>query len=181
MLTKIGRQNDFRKGEIMQEQQFDFNRGAVKPIQCLSDGWAMLKGTGQYGNFLGVLIIGFLIIIVGSCIPLSPLMPPMICGIYLCLLAMMNRQPFNLNTLFKGFDFFGQSFLASLVLTIPILILSIVMQIGLGGLSAVTDTLKENKNPKPEEIFPILFGVLGFVFGIYLLIIAVALILGTLT
>ena len=163
----------------MHQQQFDFKRGAIKPIQCLSDGYEMLKG--NYGNFLGVLIIGFLIIIVGSCIPLSPLLPPMICGIYLCLLAMMNRQPFNLSTLFKGFDFFGQSFLASLVLTIPIFVLSIVMQIGLGGISAVTDTLKENKNPKLEEIFPILFGVLGFVFGIYLLIIVVALILGTLT
>ncbi|MDQ3133139.1 MAG: TonB family protein [Acidobacteriota bacterium] len=165
----------------MQQQQFDFNRGAIKPIQCLSDGWAMLKGTGQYGNFLGVLIIGFLIIIVGSCIPLSPLLPPMICGIYLCLFAMMNRQPFNSSTLFRGFDFFGQSFLASLVLTIPIFVLSFVMQIGLGGISAVTETLKENKNPKPEEIFPILFGVFGFVFGVYLLILVVAFILGTLT
>jgi len=69
------RQNIFRKGEIMQEQ-FNFNRGAVKPIQCLSDGYEMLKG--NYGSFLGVLIVGFLIIIVGSCIPLSPLLPPMI-------------------------------------------------------------------------------------------------------
>jgi TonB family protein len=55
------------------------------------------------------------------------------------------------------------------------------MQIGLGGLSAVADTLKENKTPKPEEIIPILVGVFGFVFGIYLLIIVVALVLGTLT
>jgi uncharacterized membrane protein len=94
----------------------EFNRRAINPIQCLSDGYEMLKG--NYGNFLGVLIIGFLIIIVGSCIPLSPLLPPMICGIYLCLLAMMNRQPFNSSTLFKGFEFFGPSFVASLVVTI---------------------------------------------------------------
>ena len=157
----------------------EFNRRAINPIQCLSDGYEMLKG--NYGNFLGVLIIGFLIIIVGSCIPLSPLLPPMICGIYLCLLAMMNRQPFNSSTLFKGFEFFGPSFVASLVVTIPIFVLSFVMQIGLGGLSAVADTLKENKNPNPEEIIPILVAVFGFVFGIYLLIIVVALVLGTLT
>jgi len=161
-------------------QQFEFNRGAVRPIQCLSDGWAMLKETGQYGSFLGVLIIAFLIILVGACIPLSPLMPPMICGIYLCLFAMMNRQPFNSSTLFKGFDFFGQSFLASLVATIPIFVLSIVMQIGLGGMSAVVDTLKVEKNPKPEDILPVVFGFLGFIFVMYLLIIVVALILGTL-
>ena len=106
------------------QQQFEFNRGAVRPIQCLSDGWAMLKETGQYGSFLGVLIIAFLVILVGACIPLSPLMAPMICGIYLCLFAMMSRQPFNSSTLFKGFDFFGQSFLASLVATIPIFVLT---------------------------------------------------------
>lgn len=163
----------------MQQQQFEFNRGAVKPIQCLSDGYEMLKG--NYGSFLGVLIIGFLVIIAGSCIPLSPLMPPMMCGIYLCMFAMMNRQPFDSDTLFKGFEFFGQSFLASLFLTIPIFVLSFVMQIGLGGLSAVTNTLKETKNPKPEEIFPILIGVFGFIFAMYLLILAVALILGTIT
>jgi uncharacterized membrane protein len=93
--------------------------------------------------FFGVLIIGGLIIVAGSCIPLSPLLPPMICGIYLCLFSMMNRQPFNSSTLFKGFDFFGQSFLASLVVTISIFVLSSVMQIGLGGLNAVTETLKE--------------------------------------
>ncbi|MBA3633283.1 MAG: TonB family protein [Acidobacteria bacterium] len=161
------------------QQQFDFNRGAIRPIQCLSDGWEMLKG--QYGTFLGVLIIGFLIILVGACIPLSPLLPPMICGIYLCLFAMMHRQPFNSSTLFKGFNFFGQSFLASLVVTIPIFVLSIVMQIGLGGLGAVVDTLKVEKNPKPEDVLPILFGILGFLAGMYLLIVAVALVLGTLT
>ena len=163
------------------QQQSEFNRGAVSPIQCLSDAWAMLRETGQYGNFLGVLIIAGLIMLVGACIPLSPLMPPMICGVYLCLFAMMRRQPFNSSTLFKGFDFFGQSFLASLVTTIPIFVLSFVMQIGLGGMSAVVDTLKDNKNPKPEDVLPIVFGFIGFLFGMYLLILGVALILGTIT
>ncbi len=161
------------------QQQSDFNRGAVRPIQCLSDGYAMLKG--QYGAFLGVMIVGFLIMIVGACIPLSPLLPPMICGLYLCMFAVMHRQPFNTGTLFKGFEFFGQSFLASLVVTIPIFVLSFIMQIGLGGLSGVVEALKVNKNPRPEDIFPILFGFFGFIFVMYLVIVAVALILGTLT
>lgn len=160
-------------------EQFNFNRGAISPIQCLNDGCEMLKG--QYGAFLGVMIVGFLIMLVGACIPLAPLVPPMICGLYLCLFAMMNRQPFNTGTLFKGFEFFGQSFVASLVLSIPIFVLSIIMQIGLGGMSAVVDALKVNKNPRPEDIFPVLFGFFGFILGMYLLIIVVALILGMLT
>jgi tellurite resistance protein TehA-like permease len=55
------------------------------------------------------------------------------------------------------------------------------MQIGIGSLGAVAETLEKNKNPRPEDIVPILVGVFGFVFGIYLLIIVVALVLGTLT
>ncbi len=157
----------------------EFNRRAINPIQCLSDGYEMLKGS--YGSFLSVLIVAGLIIIVGSCIPLAPLLPPMICGIYLCLFAAMNRQPFNTGTLFKGFDFFGQSFLASLVTTIPIFVLSFVMQIGLGGVSAIVDTMKAKKDPQPEDVIPILVGVFGFLFGMYLLIISVAIVLGTLT
>src|SRR5688500_17147236 len=98
------------------QEQFSFNRGAVKPIQCLSDAWEMIKG--QYGAFLGVLIVAGLIMIVSACIPLTSLMPPMICGLYLCLFAIMNRQPFNTSTLFKGFEFFGPSFVASLVMTV---------------------------------------------------------------
>lgn len=167
------------KKEFMHQQPTVFNRGAIRPIQCLSDGHEMLKG--NYGNFLGVLIVGFFIMLLGSCIPLAPLMPPMICGIYLCLLAMMNRQPFNSSTLFKGFDFFGPSFVASLVLTIPILVLTLVMQIGLGGLGAITDMLKENKSSAPEEIIPAVVGIFGFIFGIYALIIIVALVIGMLT
>ncbi len=157
------------------QQQYDFNRGAIRPIQCLSDACEMLKG--QYGAFLGVLIIGLLLMIVGACIPL---VPPMICGVYLCLFAIMHRQPFNSSTLFKGFDFFGQSFLASLVMTIPIFVLLIVMQLGFGGLSVVIETLKVEKNPKPEDVLPILFGLFGFLVGMYVLIVAVALVLGTL-
>lgn len=157
----------------------EFNRRAINPIQCLSDGYAMLKGS--YGAFLGVLIIAGLIMIVGSCIPLAPLLPPMICGIYLCLFAMMNRQPFDSGTLFKGFDFFGQSFLASLVTTIPIFVLLFVMQIGLGGVGAIVDTMKTKKDPQTEDVIPILVGFFGFLFGMYLVIITVALVLGTLT
>lgn len=165
----------------MQQQQFEFNRGAISPIQCLSDGWAMLRETGQYGSFLGILVIAGLVMIVGACIPLSPLMPPMICGLYLCMFAMMQRQRFDSSTLFKGFEFFGQSFIASLVVTIPIFVVSFIMQIGLGGMGAIVETLDKNKDPKPEEILPVVFGMFGFIFGMYLLLFVVAIILGTLT
>jgi hypothetical protein len=50
-LTNTQRQNHLAGKEKIMQEQFNFNRGAVKPIQCLSDGWEMLKG--QYVAFLG--------------------------------------------------------------------------------------------------------------------------------
>jgi uncharacterized membrane protein len=160
------------------QNSLDFNRGAIRPIQCLSDGYVMLKG--NYGSFLGVLIVGGLIILVSACIPLSPLLPPVMCGIYLCLFAIMRGEKFNTNTLFKGFNFFGQSFLASLVFSVPMFILSIIMQFGIGGLNVLVENLELEKNPPVEEVLPVLYGFFGFIFGMVLLILVVSMILGIL-
>lgn len=158
------------------QDNLDFNRGAVRPIQCLSDGYTLLKG--NYGGFLGVLIIGYLIIIVSAFIPLTPLMPPIICGLYLCLFAMMRREHFSTSTLFQGFNFFGQSFLASLFVTIPMFCLSILMQVGIVGFSAYIETLNLGENPPVEKVLPILYSFFGFIFGFLILFVVVAFILG---
>lgn len=164
-------------------EQYSFNRGAIKPIQCLSDACAMLKG--NYGAFLGVLIVGILIIVAGSCIPLAPLMPPMMCGLYMCLFAMMNRQQFNTSTLFKGFDFFGQSFLASLVVTLPMMVLSVIIQVGIqvgmGGISVFVDKMKQNETARPEDVLPLVIVFFSVVGLMYFVLIAAAIILGMLT
>lgn len=158
------------------QNNFDFNRGAVNPIQCLSDGYELLKG--NYGKFLGILIIGYLIIIVCSFIPLTPLMPPIICGFYLCLFAMIRHEHFSSSTLFKGFDFFGQSFLASLFVTVPMFILSFLLQIGIYIFAAYVETLNLSENTPVEEVLPILYGFLGLISGSLILFIVVAFILG---
>ncbi|NNE98444.1 MAG: hypothetical protein HKN25_05425, partial [Pyrinomonadaceae bacterium] len=160
------------------ENKVEFRRGAIRPIQCLSDGYELLKG--NYGSFLGMFIVGGLIILVGSCIPLSPLMPPMICGLYLCLFAIMRHESIDTSTLFGGFNFFGQSFIASLFISVPVFILSFVMQMGIGVVSTVVETMDLGKNPPIEESLPILVGIFGFVFGMIFLLGLVSFILGTL-
>ncbi len=160
------------------QEQFNFNRGAIKPIQCLSDGWEMLKGF--YGSSLGIMTIAFLIILISSCLPLTPLLPPIICGIYLCMFAAMQREPFSTSTLFKGFEFFGASFVAFLVLSIPLGILGGVLQIGLTILEKSEDA-KKSANMTNEEDLESLFYSFGFVFGMLFLIYAVSLVIGTLT
>lgn len=160
------------------QEQFNFNRGAIKPIQCLSDGWEMLKGF--YGSSLGIMIIAFLIILVSSCLPFAPLVPPIICGIYLCMFAAMQRQPFSTSTLFKGFEFFGPSFLAFLVLSIPLGLLGGVLQIGITILEKSEDA-KKSANIASEEDLQSLFYSFDFIFGMLFLIYFASLVIGTLT
>jgi len=140
--------------------EFTYNRGAVRPIQCLSGGVELLRGV--YGGFLGVVIVACLVMMVGGCIPLAPLNAPILCGIYLCLLARVYNQPFNTGTLFKGFEYFAQSFIASLFVSVPMFILGLVFQFGMGGFNVVIQNLKLDKNSRPEEVLPLLLGFFSF-------------------
>jgi uncharacterized membrane protein len=92
-----------------------FRRGAVEPIACISSAWDLVKP--NYWLFVGMCAIGLMI---GGAIPIV-LVGPMMCGLYLSFFKVRRREPIEFGTLFKGFDFFGPSVLASALHTIPIL------------------------------------------------------------
>lgn len=91
-----------------------FHTGAVKPIECFKTGWNIIKD--QYWLFLGITFVGMLI---GSLVPFNILMGPMMCGIYMCILYKhrVGSPPFDM--LFKGFDHFAQSLIATLIMVVP--------------------------------------------------------------
>ena len=163
------------------QNQINFNRGVVRPIQVFNDAGELLRG--YYGNFLIVVFVGMLLIGLGSMIPLAPLTAPLMCGIYLCLFNRIRGQSFEVGTLFKGFEHFGPSFIASLFYSLPMMIVSvissIVIQISMGGISYYIDSLKLDKNPKPtpEEVFPVLIGALGSFFGVLSIVIIATMII----
>jgi hypothetical protein len=95
--------------------EIPYNRKAVDPIECIKAGYALVKP--QYWLFVGMAFICYAI---GQAVPLL-LMGPMLCGFYLCLFAARRREPFEFGTLFKGFDFFGPSLLATVLHMLPIL------------------------------------------------------------
>lgn len=157
------------------DNQINFNRGVVRPIQAFNDAGELLRG--YYGSFLVITFIGALLMGLGGMIPMAPLTPPLMCGIYLCLLNRVHGQNFDTSTLFKGFEYFGQSFIASLFYSLPMFIVSIVssivLQIGMGGINYYIESLKLDKNPKPniEEVLPGLLTALGSFFGIFFVVI----------
>lgn len=101
-----------------------FNRGAVRPVECLQTGWNMIKG--QYWLFLGITAVGLLI---GSMGPMAILLGPMMCGIYLCLLARYRGETVSFELLFKGFDYFMQSLIAALIQVVPVMLLMVPLYI----------------------------------------------------
>ncbi len=103
-----------------------YNRGAVRPMECFREGWRLVKA--EYWFFLGVTLVGILI---GSAAPMAILTGPMMCGIYLCLLRRIDGSPATFNDLFQGFSFFLPSFLATLVMMVPTILLLIPFYIGM--------------------------------------------------
>jgi hypothetical protein len=95
--------------------QIPFKRGAVEPVECLKAGFNLIRD--QYWLFVGMCAVGM---IIGSSVPLGILMGPMMCGLYLAFFRLRRGLSIEFGTLFKGFDYFGQSVVASLLHVIPI-------------------------------------------------------------
>ena len=101
----------------------DFRSGVIKSVDCLKEGYALIKD--QYWLFLGITVVGLLI---GGAVPIV-LIGPMMCGIHMCLLQKMHGQQVKFETLFKGFDYFTQSLITSLIQFIPIFFMIIAFYI----------------------------------------------------
>jgi hypothetical protein len=96
--------------------EIPFRRNAVEPVQCIKGGWETIKN--HYWLFVGMTLVA---IIIGSAVPLGILLGPMMCGLYMALFKTRRGEPIEFGTLFKGFDYFGQSVVAALLHTIPII------------------------------------------------------------
>ena len=96
--------------------EIPFRRNAVEPVECIKGGWEIIKN--QYWLFVGMTLIA---IIIGSAVPLGILLGPMMCGLYMSFFKVRRNEPVEFGTLFKGFDYFGQSVVAALLHTIPII------------------------------------------------------------
>jgi hypothetical protein len=152
----------------MIENELVFNSQAVRPLECLSRGWAMIKD--RYWLFLGIALVGVLL---GSIGPLGILMGPCMCGIYYCLMRHEFRRPVEFGMLFKGFDYFLQSWIASLLMLIPLLVVIVPAYIVffVSILSTMGDR-PANAPPDPAQAW----AFLGMMAVFYLVIIAIALV-----
>jgi hypothetical protein len=133
----------------------------------LQAGWSLIKS--QYWLFLGITAVG---ILVGSVGPMAILLGPMMCGIYLCLLARMRGEAVSFELLFKGFDYFAQSLIATLIQVVPVMLVLVPFYLVFFFMFVgnMNRPRRRGAPPDPAEFYPllILMGVLvlvAIVFG----------------
>ncbi len=128
----------------------EFRTGAIKPVEIYKEAWELIKP--QFWLVFGVVIVGILI---GSIIPFVTI-GPMMCGIFMCLLKVIDRKPMEFGDLFKGFDFLWKSLPISIAIMLPVFVLLIVMYIPMIGIAIAGNKMSES------ELIPFLFGVIIF-------------------
>jgi len=148
--------------------QIPFQTAAVQPVECLKAAWELVKP--QYWLFLGIVIVGMLI---GSAVPLGILMGPMMCGIYLAYFQTRRGQPIEFGTLFKGFDYFGQSVIAALLHAVPIVAIVVPAYILFYvGIFVTAATQGDRGNPAMGFAFMFFFIVIWIVVVLLLIVVS---------
>ena len=142
----------------------EFKVGVIRPVECVKQGWELIKD--QYWLIFAVSLVGMLI---AGIVPFGILFGPMLCGIFYCLLQKASGRNVSFEGLFKGFDYFMPSLVATLFLIVPAFVLGIFAYV---PLIMMQFSMMNSRNPNPSNVF-------GYfaVFGVIMLF--VALVIGT--
>lgn len=140
----------------------EFTVGKIRPVECVRQGWENIKD--QYWLIFAITLVGVLI---ASIVPFGVLLGPMLCGIFYCLLQNHDTETTSFEGLFKGFEFFLPSFIVTLFIIIPGIILGIAAYV---PLIMMQFSMMKSRNPDPSEMFGYLavFVVAMLLLGLFL-------------
>lgn len=137
--------------------EIPFKRQVVEPVQCIKNGWELIKD--QYWLFVGMAAVG---VMIGGAVPLGILLGPMMCGLYLTFFKKRRGEPIEFGTLFKGFDFFGPSLVATLLHMVPILAIVLPAYFIFYISMIVSMAAQGGSDPNPAAFFGIMGGFIIF-------------------
>jgi uncharacterized membrane protein len=144
----------------------DFNHDVIRPVECLSEGKALLGD--KYWMMVGICFVGYLL---SGMAPFYLLYGPMMCGISYCFLALKRGAPFEFSDLFKGFNFFGPAFLAGLIQMLPVFVVSILAYI---PLMIMMFSVQPGTRGDDSPAFAMLYGGFWIVWVIVILVSSLA-------
>jgi uncharacterized membrane protein len=145
--------------------EIPFKRNVVEPVQCIKDGWAIIKD--RYWLFVGICAVGLLI---SSAVPLYILMGPMMCGINLCFFKQRRGLQVEFGDLFKGFDFFGPSLIATLLYIVPIMAVVVPAYIFF-YLGMIFSMVASGQSGEPNPAAPLAVFVMFMIFILVILVV----------
>jgi hypothetical protein len=139
-----------------------FKRGAIRPVECISAGWALVKD--QYWVFVGMAFVG---IVLGSMAPLGLLLGPMMCALHLAFFSASSGGTVRFEDLMKGFDYFAQSLIATLFQVLPMMIIMVPLYLigAVGFVAQMARAANSHGEPSPADMLP-LFLTFGVMFAI---------------
>ncbi len=151
-----------------------FHSAPIAPLAFIGEAWARVRA--QYWLLVGISLVGLLL---GSLAPLGLLMGPMMFGIYGCHRALAQGQQVSFEMLFKGFENFLETFIAtllmmaaSLVVVLPLVLVMVAAIFGLGVLSAAGAQAHNHAQEGAVLVMVLMFG------GVFLLIMAGSMLVG---
>lgn len=151
--------------------QIPFKRNVVEPVECIKTGWEIIKD--RYWLFVGICAVGVLI---AGAVPFYILMGPMMCGINLVFFKKRRGQPVEFGDLFKGFDYFGPSLVATLLYVVPIIAVVVpaylLFYVGM-ILSVAAQSASDEPNPAAAMGVFIMFMIFILVMVVLILLISV--------
>lgn len=152
----------------MTTPQIPYRRNAVGPIECITAGWELVKG--QYWLFVGMCVVAMLI---GSAVPAGILLGPLMCGLYVAFFKLRRGEPIEFAMLFKGFDYFGPSVVATLLHAVPI----IAFVLGIYFffyVSLVLTIIAQGDEPNPVALLGVFAMLLLFFAVVFVVIILIS-------
>ena len=131
----------------------DVRKVKLGPLKCYLEAKDFLGD--QYWLFLGIYFVSFLI---AGLVPIL-LIGPAFAGLSICLLAKANNQRVEFEHMFKGFDYFGPSLIATLIYAAATMVLVFPFIVGaIGGMALIG-------SQEPALVIPgILIMVAAFVY-----------------
>lgn len=118
---------------------FEFRTGVIRPVECYKEAWEMIKD--QYWLVFAIVLVGM---IIGSLVPII-ILGPMMCGIYLCLLDKVEGREISFDRLFKGFDHFIPSFILTIIIMAPVVVMVILIYVPLIAMAMAGPRMNESE------------------------------------
>lgn len=150
----------------MTPEQSGFNVGVIKPVECIKEGWALIKD--QYWLFFGLTIVAMLL---GGAVPIV-LLGPMMIGLFLCIFEKMARRPFEFGLLFKGFDHFVPGLIVTAIKVIPVILMMIPFYLVMFGTMMATMP-RDHATPEEMSRFMTSFFGIEFLFILALMVVTI--------